>query len=385
MVYFDAMMEFKSQASSVIGKTLLLVIPFALATAMAQVEVVATGLQAPQRLVLTASGNFLVTEPGRIVYVTGKGAIRGLVEGLPSAVDDFGDQSGATGLALHERTLYVAIGGGDAGVNGPNGEPLHNPKGVSSPLFASVLRFRFSSSVDQLTGTFRLTETHRSALANGYEVDLSDGVGGRLTADVLTLFPIAQPEGRTYRFSNPWGLSASSDGSTLWMSDASQESVFRIDTTSGRWQRAIRFDSLQNPTTLGSRRIDTVPTSVRVFNDQLLVTFFTGYPFLQGAARVALVDPVTRTEKTFIAGLSVVTDVIWRERQGKGPQFFVIEFSTDMANPAAPGRLLRIDDSAAPTVMAADLRSPVGLAYSTSAQELYVLELSGRILRIPLR
>lgn len=375
----------RAHTLSSIGKTLMLLLSLTVATAAAQTEVVATGLQAPQRLVLTAAGNFLVAEPGRIAYVTGSGTIRSLVEGLPFAIDDFGDQSGATGLALHERTLYVAIGGGDAGVNGPNGEAMHNPKGVSSPLFASILRFKFGGNVDQLTGTFRLTEAHRRALAIGDEVDLNDGAGGRLTADVLTFFPIAQPDGRLYRFSNPWGLAASSDGSTLWMSDASQESVYRIDATSGRWQRVVRFDSLQNPTTLGPRRIDTVPTSVRVYNDQLLVTFLTGYPFLQGAARVALVDPKSRTEGTLIAGLSVITDVVWRERQGKGPQFFVIEFSTDMANPAAPGRLLRIDDTPAPTVMAADLRSPVGLAYSAAAQELYVLELGGRILKISLR
>lgn len=369
----------------------LLVTAVCATTAFAQTEVLVTGLQAPQRLALTSGGNFLVTESGtqnntsRVAFITRGGTVRGLIEALPSGADFQGDQSGATALALRERTLYVTIGVGDTERRNQAGMAVHNGAAPASALFATVLRFRFSSDIDQITGTFRLTDASRQSLANGEEVELTDGAGARVMAMVLSFMPVSIPEGPAYRFSNPWGLAVSNDGNTLWMNDASQDALYRIDTATGRWQRVFRFAGAPNPTPVGPPRIDAVPTSVRLYHDQLLVSFLSGFPFLQGGGRVAVVDPATRTENTFISGLSSATDVIWRERGNDRPQFFVLEFSTNMlSNPAGPGRLLRYD-SETPTVVAGDLIAPVSMAYSASTQELFILELSGRILRVALQ
>jgi len=65
-------------------------------------------------------------------------------------------------------------------------------------------------------------------------------------------------------------------------------------------------------------------------------------------------------------------------------QFFVLEFSANQsASPAPPGRLLSYD-TPVPEVLAAGLITPVSLAYDASNQELYILELRGQILRLPL-
>src|SRR5262249_6161258 len=151
----------------------------------------------------------------------------------------------------------------------------------------------------------------------------------------------------------------------------------------GRWVRMMLFPPQPNPTPVGPPVVDAVPTSVRIFGGQLLVSFLTGFPFTPGNGRVLVVNPSDRSVNPFIGGLTSVTDVLYRDRPGQRAQFFALEFSTNQsANPAPPGRLLRFDTPAA-EVVASDLRAPVSLAWDESSKSLYVLELSGRILRFP--
>jgi hypothetical protein len=80
-----------------------------------------------------------------------------------------------------------------------------------------------------------------------------------------------------------------------------------------------------------------------------------------------------------------VPDVLCRLRPDGTTQFFVLEFSQNQSAQApAPGRLLRYD-SPTPDVIADDLRMPVSLAFNVASDELFVLELTGRILRFSVR
>jgi hypothetical protein len=362
------------------------------AVAWSQLEVVATGLQAPQKIIVTPAGNLLVSEPstqpnaGRLSVVTPTGGRRTLIEGLPSGLEVAGGPSGPTAMVVRDRTLYLAIGGGDAERRGEApGTAIHNPQGRSSALFASILRMRLAADLDQITGSFRMTPEHQQVLRDGGEVQISDGTGTMATVDVLTRLPISEPDPNTvYRFSNPWGLASSADGSVLWAVDASTNALVRIDTATGRWQRTMRFPPIQNPGPVGPPVIDAVPTNVRTYGNELLVSFLTGFPFVPGTARVLAIDPAQRSSQPFMAGLTSVVDVLWRDRGASRAQFFVLEFSANQsAQPAAPGRLLRFDTPAA-EVLAADLRAPVSMALDEAAGFLYVLELSGRILRLRL-
>jgi hypothetical protein len=373
------------------ARTVLLLI--ALSTvAWCQLEVVATGLQAPQKIVLTQSGNLLVSETsmqpnvGRLSFVTPAGARRTFLEGLPSGTEVVGGPAGPTAMALRGRTLYLAIGGGDSERRGEApGTSIHNPQGRSSALFASILRIRFDGDPDSVTGTFRLTLDHQQVLRDGGEVRLEDGAGAAATMDVLTRLPTSEPDPVTiYRFSNPWGLALSEDGSILWTVDSSTNALLRIDAATGRWQRIVRFPPLRNPGTVGPPMIDIVPTNVRLYENQLLVSFLTGFPFIAGMARVSAIDPDQRTAQPFMTGLTSVVDVLWRDMGPARAQFFVLEFSTNQsAQPPAPGRLLRFDTPVG-QVVASDLRSPVNMALDPASNTLYVLELSGRILRLRL-
>ena len=118
------------------------------------------------------------------------------------------------------------------------------------------------------------------------------------------------------------------------------------------------------------------------FAHQASASFLTGVPFSSGYARVLAVNPETKAMEPFIYNLTSAVDVFWRERPGQRPQFFALEFSVaQLATPAGPGRLLRYD-SPAPQVVLSDLRAPVSLTFDAATEELFILELSGRILKV---
>ena len=97
---------------------------FALAPARVgaqSVEVFASGLEAPTKIVATGKGNLLVAEgghganTGRISIVDPTGVRRTLVDGLPSAFNltAEGSPSGPSGIAIRGNTVYVSIADGD--------------------------------------------------------------------------------------------------------------------------------------------------------------------------------------------------------------------------------------------------------------------------------
>ncbi len=358
--------------------------------AQQQPQEVITGLQAPQKVILTPGGNLLVSETsmavnsGRVSRVSRAGVRQSLIEALPSGIEVAGGGSGPSAMAWRDRTLYVAIGGGDAERRGAvAGTSVHNPQGASSPLFTSILTFQLSADVDAVSAPFRLTPENQLAISDGGDVELSNGAGATAKVSLLTRFPISEPDRNAiYRFSNLWGLAFTPDGRGLYANDASNNSVSRVDLATGRWQRLIRFPPTQNPGPVGPPVVDAVPTTVRIYGDQVLVSFLSGFPFNTGEARVLAFNPEQRTVEPFIGGLTSVTDVLWHTRPNGAARFYVLEFSTNQsATPAAPGRLLRFDGPN-PEVIVANLRAPTSLAYDAATGDLFILELSGRLLRL---
>jgi len=371
----------------------ILLIAFVAASAWPQAQVIATGLPGATKLLLTPQGNFLVSETnmapnlGRISFVTRSGSRRSLIEGLPSGTEvTLAGGSGPSAMVLSGRTLYFAIGPGDSERRGTAaGTSIHNPAGASSPIFCTILEFRFSADIDTVSGTFRLTPAQQQALADGNTLDLDDGAGGKSQASLLARFPISEPDRiALYRFSNPWGMAMAEDGKSLFVSDASQNTVARVDIGTGRWQKIARFGPIANPSPVGAPMIDPVPTNIRIYGDELLVSFLSGFPFVPGNTHVMILNPKTGVATPFIGNLTSVTDILWRDRPNGRAQFFVLEFSSNQsATPAPPGRLLRYD-SPEPAVAAAGLITPVNMVLDQATNELFILELRGQILRLQL-
>ncbi len=359
---------------------------FLASPAWCQPQTLITGLQGPVKLILTPRGNFLVTETsgspnsGRLSFVSRAGVRRSLIEGLPSGIGvTLEGGGGPNAMALRERTLYLSIGPGDSERPGATpGTSTLNPQSASSPIFSSLLEIRFSADVDAISGTFRMTVQHQQALNDGGEVELADA-GATARISLLTRYPMAEPHpAAVYKFSNPWGLALSEDGRDLYLTDASQNCLLRIDPATGRWRRLARFGPLPNPTPVGPPVVDAVPTNVRIYGNSVLVSFLSGFPFAGGNARVLIVNPETGAADPFISNLTSVTDVLWRPRPGGRAQFFALEFSANQsATPAPPGRLLRFD-GADPQV-AGTFITPVSMVFDEATSELFILELRGQI------
>jgi hypothetical protein len=351
-------------------------------------SVFTAGLSQPTKIMLTPQGNLLVTETlgppnsGRVSIVDRGGRRRTLIDGLPSGISPEGP-SGPTGLDMRGRTLFVAIGEGDATVAGPiPGTQLPNPN-PSSPLLSSVLAINFSTNVERTTQGFSLSMDDQSNLAFGNEVTLSSGRGNTVTVKLLADFPDfapnpIQPLPTNVRASNPFALVVGGDD--LFVADAGSNSVRKVNIASGNWQTLTVFPPRPNPLPFGAPVIDAVPDGIRIINGQLLVALLTGFPFVPGLSEVRRVDTETGSNSTFIGGRSSAIDVLGGNTAA---EYYVLEFSTNfLAN--APGQLLLFQSpTSSPTVVAGGLISPSGMVRDTISGDIYITEnFTGRIIRV---
>ena len=172
-------------------------------TAYAQVPTVfASGLQNPSRIIVGPNGTLLITEAagannsGRISVLDTGGNRRTLLDGLPSgkAAPDF-SVDGPNGLALTGRVLYIALGEGDAHINGTKqGTIIPNPAGPSSPMFSTILQATFSNDIDKLTAGFSLQLQDHFTLMDGTVLSLPNSSGDTVSIKVLTPFRIDRPD-----------------------------------------------------------------------------------------------------------------------------------------------------------------------------------------------
>ena len=204
----------------------------------------ATGLLRPIGITQSKKGNLLVSESGapgqdapntgRISIVNPAGVRRTLVEGLPAGFSfEGGANSGAVGLVIRDRTLYLGIGVGDTVLAGPSqGTTRVNPA-PSSPLFSSVLAFEFSAAVEQNTQGFTMTVADHHTLAHGSgPVTLTNAAGETLKVEMIVNFPDSTPDPRpnfaeNVRNVNPFGLAAV--GNSLYVTDGGQNLIWRVD------------------------------------------------------------------------------------------------------------------------------------------------------------
>ncbi|HWT02542.1 MAG TPA: ScyD/ScyE family protein [Pyrinomonadaceae bacterium] len=351
-----------------------------------------SGLQLPSGVAQSPLGNLLVTEngtsapnTGRVSIVEPGGTRRTLINGLPSGINDVGDISGPNGLLLAGRTLYVAIGSGDATVAGPiPGTELPNPQ-PSSPLYASILAIHFSANVEKTTDGLTLTPAHQQALAQGKKVKLGAG-GDKVTVELVANFPDYAPDPLPFfadnvRHSNPYHMAAA--GNLLYVTDAGMNSVRKVNLNTGAFSTLAAFAPIPNPLPFGPPVIEAVPTGIFLGGGQLLVTLFRGFPFPPGASTVVAVDVKKGTQAPFINGLSSAIDVLPVKSKGD-TDYLVLELSTDLLS-GQPGRLLRFEtQGSAPTVIADCLVSPSAMTHNAKTRTLYVTEIfTGRVVTIP--
>src|SRR5215510_3221969 len=222
-------------------RSVFLVLAFSLAgmEVRAQCTSIASGLLEPLGLALSNQNTLLVAETGtrelhrgRISIIDRDGNTRHLLDGLPSAINDVNEPSGPAGIFMRGRTLYVALGTGDAGRAGPSpGTTRVNPNPISSPIFSSVLGIQFSAHTEDTTTGFTLTTADEQALANGATVVLSDSAGGKLRVRQVVDFPNYVPNplpifADNIQLSNPFGLVPVDD--VLYVTDGGRNRVWQV-------------------------------------------------------------------------------------------------------------------------------------------------------------
>ncbi|HEX7957813.1 MAG TPA: ScyD/ScyE family protein [Pyrinomonadaceae bacterium] len=381
------------------------------------VSVFTGGLKAPTKVVMTSKGNFIVTESGdgpnagRLSLVDRvTRARRTILDGLPAGPSAEGGISGPSGLAVQGRTVYVAIGAGDAVQAGPApGSEKANPS-PSSPLLSSLLAVRVPANVEEMTSGFALTAADHAALKGGARLTLSNASGDKLTVELVADFPdyVAEPRpdfADNVRVSNPFGVAA--NGNLLYVADASLNLIRVVGADSGAYSTLTTFAQYTNPLPFGPPKIDAVPDSVRLFGDRLLVPTLTGFPFPAGVAQVKQVNLVTGEQSPLITGLTTAIDLfpvrvppaqsdsapplaarpalkgLEAEQAAAavdGARYFVLRFSDDMLQ-NAPGRLLLLDSAtAAPVTLAAPLVGPTSVTRDPKSGDVFVTSIFAGLL-----
>jgi hypothetical protein len=368
------------------------------APANAQCSQVTSGLRQPLGIALTNEGNLLVSETGttalhsgRISIVDPIGDRRTLLDGLPSAINDVNEPSGPAGLFMRGRTLYVAMGTGDAGRPGPiPGTTIPNPNPISSPIFSSILAIQFSANTEKVTNGFTLTVANQEALANDQVVTLSNSGGEkiviRMVADFGNFIPFPLPFfAPNIQLSNPFDLVAVED--TLYVTDGGRNRVWQVDLLTGSFSTLVTFPDIPNPlfgiVPAGGPNLQAVPTGIAASGDQLLVTLFRGVPFPPATSTVEQIDPLTGSDTPFITGLKSAINII-PIVEDDATHYLVLQHASIGPFFGSPGLVLHFDTPAGPpTVVTNCLTRPTSMALDRKGGTLYVSEFGGRIVAIP--
>jgi hypothetical protein len=346
----------------------------------------------PGKLLALPRGPILVGEggngpnSGRVSMIDRDGRRATLIDGLPAGLAAPNNEpSGVNGLAFKNRTLFIAIGSGDAVINGPApGSELPNPN-RSSPILSSVLALELDRPIEILVGAFLLQRADHTVLASGQPVTLRSPSGEtatlRLVVDIPDYTPAPRPDlSNNVVVSNPFGLEQA-DSCGLWLVDASLNALWKINWCDNTYAPAMTFPQYPNPTPIGAPLIDAVPTSVRAHEGALLVTLLTGFPFPAGLAEAKLVRPDSGDSEVVFRGHRMLLDVLYSDRGSDG--FFLIEFSQD-PNAMLPGRLVFYDSmNAEPVIVNSNLIGPTSMALSPYGDELLISEIiTGRIVAV---
>jgi hypothetical protein len=360
----------------------LLVLPWAAGTARADVE-----LDRPSKVLLTPLRNLLVAEVGtadpvnssRVSIVDPDGNRRTLLDGLPSAINAVNLPTGASGLYLRGRTLFVSIGEGDVTKPGPLPRTEVVNPAPASPIFSSVLAVHFSADVEKTTTGVALSLDDHKALKDGQRLVLADAAGGKVTVELIVDFPdyVAEPLpalATNVRHSHPYGVVADDD--YLYVVDGGYNLVHKVEIETGRYATLVRFPTTPNPTPVGPRLIENVPTSIRWDGDRLLVTLLSGFPFIAGLSEVRVVDPDSGDSVALITGLASAIDVLPVTADGQTVGYLALEYS--LAHLAGgPGRLQLFDASGARGIVLADeLVTPSSLAFDPRTGAIVVAQIN---------
>lgn len=309
-------------------------------------EVLATGLNLPQGVLVDPDGNVWVIDSG----VGGEDEIMfmapGATEAVPSPlgntarvimVSPDGEQTvfatlpsvvvgmevlGGARLALLDGTLY-ATSGQWLEANGPD----------RAEFMGAVVSFGEEGAVNET--------------ANTYDFELESNPDGFVVD------------------SHPYGLAASPDG-WLWVADAGANTVIRINPETGDTELVAAIEGMAgpfpNPARGDAMEVDPVPTGIVFDADgNAYISLLSGFPFLTGSTKVIRISAEDMSVEDYATGLTMLTDL----RMGPDGTMYAIQIAEFGEQGPVPnsGALVRIVEGDASEVVISGLPNPTSLDF----------------------
>lgn len=365
----------------------------------ADCEVVAAGLRAPIGSAFTNQGNLIVSETGvanvpasgRLSIVGLDGTRRTLLDGLPQGTNAAGgDASGPNSLAVVGRRIYVAIGQGDTVIPGPAGSVIANPN-PSSPLFSSILAVHLSAATERSTSGFTLSLQDQFTLAGGGKVTLDNGKGDKVHIQSVVNFPdfVSEPTAANpanVRNSNPFGVLPVDDA--MFVTNGGLNLLYKVNLSDRTYAELAAFDRIANTSGLGGPpSVEAVPTGMAYSDGKVLVSLFSGGPFIPGLSRVKSVEPVTGAQSDLLTNLRTSIAVLPLADHGD-TDYLALENNFAPAPPFPPTgasvRRFETSGSGSVTVNGCALYRPTSLSRDPKSGAFYATELlRGTVVRVP--
>jgi len=312
----------------------------------AQVEpgVFATGLIAPQGIVVDDLGRIWVAEQGtgntdgRISVVLPDGEVHPFLTGMPSNIVQ-GQPESAHHLLFHDGMLWATLGLGE---ESPDGRLL----GIDTTGF--------------VPGDPPLSLD---------DVEVDEDVGS---------FVLDQDFDDDTDQTNIYNMTVGPDGDLIIV-DASANAVLRRASDTGALSVVASLPRVTNPTPVGPPMTQAVPTAVVYTDDVLFVTSLPGFPFVENTGLIYQVD-LDGEVSVFHEGFSMAVDMTL-DPDG---DFVVAQFGGfDPASGFIPntGSIVRLTEGSVEQ-LTTDLNFPAGIDFASNG-DLYIAAFAdGQLLRV---
>jgi DNA-binding beta-propeller fold protein YncE len=190
-----------------------------------------------------------------------------------------------------------------------------------------------------------------------------------------------------HRPSDPYGAWLDSAANSLYVVDASAETLSKVDIVTGRSVVLTRFQPDERETSSGPVFVDTVPTAVCPVGDSFLVSFLSASPFPTGASSVRSwrqADGAWSRLNPLVGNLTMTNDLVCLPvGTANAPRLVTVEYRTGSDFVTPSGRVQLIN-GAQRRVIAENLPLPTAAAFDPSSGDLCVATLTGSVFRMHL-
>lgn len=306
-------------------------------------EVIATGFNAPQGVLVDPDGAVWVIDSG----LGGEEEIAFVAPGVGATTGSFGETArvvriNADGSQDEIATLPSIAAGQDL----IGGARLAQLDGV---LYATNSQWLMDAGPDRpanVAAIVKIADGTATEVANTWDIELNENPGGFVVD------------------THPYGLAAGPDG-MLWVADAGANDLLKVDPSDGTVTLVATFDGLPGPFPNAERdnamETDPVPTGIAFGEDgTAYVSLLSGFPFIPGSTAVMQVA-ADGTVTPYATGLTMLTDL----RLAPDGNLYAVQFAIFGEQGPTPnsGAIIRVLPDAGSEIVAEGLAFPTSIDF----------------------